>query len=256
MAAVSIKWNFYVFLGELVISAAAIAIVFACFMRLKSYIAKVISVSINSIADNSQEKIDMIRVPAVIIGENNEILAANNLFRKKICREGEEPLGDDITEYLSDGNPEALFDDNGIDTLKNERWYVVFGVKNDSGAVVYFIDNNIYKTNSDLYLASRPVVAILTFDNREELEREKEDGKASRITAEVEQTIVKWVNSTSGFYKKVSGGKYIVLMEECHLKKFISEKFKILEEIRSIKINDRMNATVSMGIGSGGSTFK
>ena len=36
----------------------------------------------------------------------------------------------------------------------------------------------------------------------------------------------------------------------------MEEKFKILEDIREIKINERVNATISIGVGHGGKTFK
>ena len=83
-----------------------------------------------------------------------------------------------------------------------------------------------------------------------------DNSEAIRITVEVEQEIVKWVGATKGFYKKISGGRYIAVMEERDIKRFIDEKFKILDDIRTIKINDRLYATVSIGIGRGGSTFK
>ena len=100
------------------------------------------------------------------------------------------------------------------------------------------------------------MVAIIAFDNKDELERETDNSEAIRITVEVEQEIVKWVGATKGFYKKISGGRYIAVMEERDIKRFIDEKFKILDDIRTIKINDRLYATVSIGIGRGGSTFK
>ena len=172
-----------------------------------------------------------------------------------ICS-GESPISAPLTDYLGGHDIHTIFSDKGTDTKRNDKWYVVFGVKSGSGAIVYFIDNDLYKSNSDEYISSRPVVAIVTFDNKEELERQTEEGKASQVTVSVEQTIVKWVASTTGFYKKISGGRYIVVMEERYIKQFMEEKFKILEDIREIKINERVNATISIGVGHGGKTFK
>ena len=176
MSVVSLWWNPFIFLGEFIFSAAALAIVILCTLKLKRYIAGVISVSVKSIELDGQAELEKVHVPAAIIGKNHEILIANRLFSEKLCADGE-PNGEDITDYLSNGNPSSIYTENGTDTLVQGRWYAAMGVKTGEGSIVYFIDNNTYKTNSDLYISSRPVVAIVAFDNREELEREKEDGR-------------------------------------------------------------------------------
>ena len=256
MAGISLFWNGLIFLAELIIAIGALAIVIVSFLNVKRYVSHIIADGMSAVGDHNDRTINGISTAAVIIGENNEIIAANKLFKENLCNNDDKPVYDNITDYLSNKNPNSLYDDNGTDTFVNGRWYIAFGVRNGSASVVYFVDNNTYKVNSDEYIDSRPVIAIVAFDNSEELEREPEDGKAAQITVMVEQAIVKWVLSTTGFYKKMSGGRYLVVMEERYIRQFINEKFKILEEIRNIKINDRMNATISIGVGHGGSTYK
>ena len=247
MAVISFWWNKFVFIGEFLLSLSA--------LKLRHYVAQMFLNVVHAIDDEGRKKIEGINCAVAVLGEKNEIIAVNKLFKDRICS-GESPIGANITEYLDGSDFHVIFDERGADTRRNEKWYVAFGVKSSEGALVYFIDNDEYKSNSDEYIASRPVVAIVTFDNREELERETEEGKASQITVLVEQTIVKWVASTTGFYKKIAGGRYVVVMEERYIQKFMNEKFKVLEDIREIKINERINATISIGVGHGGSTYK
>ncbi len=253
MAILSFWWNHYIFIAELILSLGGIAIVIVSVVNLKKYLKWTFKEAVNSIDDVSAGKINMIAVPAVVIGSGNEIIQVNDRFRKLVDKD---PEGDPITEYLANKNPDTMFEDNGADTMINDKWYIVFAVKAGESAVVYFVDDNTYKSNSDEYVLSRPVVAIIAFDNREELEREAEEGEASRITVLVEKVIAKWVSGTTGFYKKINGGRYLVMMEERFIRQFIDEKFKVLDEIRSIQINDRMNATISIGVGRGGNTVK
>lgn len=255
MAAVSFWWNKIIFLCELAAATVALVLVIIGIVNIKRYTTLIISEATKSIGEDGMQTIENIAVPVAIIGEYNEIVAANTLFRKKLCSSSN-PLGDNISSYLSNGNPDTMYEDNGVDTFHDGKWYIAFAVKNENSSVVYFVDDNKYKVNSDEYINSRPVIAIIAFDNKEELERETEEGKASQITVLVEKAIVKWVASTTGFYKKTNNGRYLVVMEERYIKQFIDEKFKILEEIRAIKINDRMNATISIGVGRGGATFK
>ena len=255
MAVVSFWWNHYVFVAELIISFAAMAVVIFGIINFKKYLSKVTSEALHSIGDSSEEKINRIALPIAIIGEDFEIIGVNSLFKEKISGEND-PVGDMIKDYLTNETPDTLYNDNGTETLVGGKWYIAFAVRAGESSVVYFVDNNAYKVNSDEYLQSRPVVAIVAFDNKEELERETEEGEASRITVLVEKVIAKWVSSTTGFYKKMSGGRYLVITEERYIKQFVDEKFKVLEEIRAIKINDRMNATISMGVGRGAANVK
>ena len=255
MAVISFWWNKFIFIGEFLVSLSAFVIFVLCTIHLRHYIAQTFINVIHAIDDEGKKQLENIGCAAAVIGENNEIVAANKLFKKNICSV-ESPVSAPLTDYLGGHDIHTIFSDKGTDTQRNGKWYVVFGVKSGSGAVVYFIDNDLYKSNSDEYIASRPVVAIVTFDNKEELERQTEEGKASQVTVAVEQTIVKWVASTTGFYKKISGGRYVIVMEERYIRQFMDEKFKILEDIREIKINERVNATISIGVGHGGKTFK
>ena len=255
MAILSFWWNIYVFIVELIVSAAALSLIIFGIVNLRRYVCRTIAAASSYLGNAGKDRINKVSVPAAIIGNNNEILLVNDLFIKKVCS-NRNPLGDLISDYLTNKNPDTMYEDNGTDTFVNDKWFIVFAVKAGESSVVYFVDDNLYKTNSDEYVLSRPVVAIIAFDNKEELEREAEEGEASRITVLVEKTIAKWVSTTSGFYKKISGGRYLFILEERYIKQFIEEKFKILEEIRAIEINDRMNATISIGVGRGGATIK
>lgn len=255
MAFISLCYSMVIFFIEFLLAGAAMLIVVLSIMNLKKYISNILTSSMRRLFRDESGSIDDIRMPAVVLGPYNEIVAANELFTEEVCG-GDDPLGDNIKKYLSDENIDSLYDKDGTDTQFRDRWYIAFAVRHEYGSIVYFVDDNEYKVNSDEYESSRPVVAIVAFDNKDELERETDNSEAIKITVEVEQEIVRWVGSTKGFYKKISGGRYVVVMEERDIKRFIDEKFKILDDIRTIKINDRLYATISIGIGRGGNTFK
>lgn len=255
MAIMSLKNSVLIFFAEMILASAALAVSIVSIIKIKSYISRVLTAASKKIFKDDKRTIEDINLPVAVLGEHYEIIAVNKHFCEQVAM-SDECMGGNITEYLSNGNAESIFDDNGTDTFCNSTWFIAFGVRFDGGSIVYFVDDNTYKANSDEYIKSRPVVAIVAFDNKEEIERETEDGEASKITVEVEHAIVKWVASTTGFYKRISGGRYIVVMEERNIKKFVDEKFKILDDIRSIKVNDRMNATISIGVGHGGGSYK
>ncbi len=255
MAIISLFWNPIVFVCELVLSLIAVMVVIFSYVNVKSYISNVVSDGLSAVGDSNERTINSVSVPAVIIGANNEIILSNKLFREALCND-ENPVGDNISDYLSNSDPNEMYHTNGVDTFHNGKWYIVFAVRNGTGAAVYFADDNTYKINSDEYLASKPVVAIVNFDNSDDLEREVKDDNAGQVMVLVEKAIIKWATATTGFYKKLNGGRYLIVMEERHIKQFIEEKFKILEEVRAIKISDHLCATISIGVGYGGTNLK
>lgn len=255
MALISLWWNRYVFAAEIVISMIALIAVITGILNFSKYLRRMSSQAMRAVGNTSDNAINRLNLPVAVIGGDNEILSVNDAFRKKISKDSE-PVGQSIDDFLTNKNPDTLYDDNGTDTLLDGKWYIAFAVKARETSLVYFVDDNEYKTNSDEYIVSRPVVAIAAFDNKEELERDSEEGEASRITVLVERVIAKWVSTTTGFYKKMTGGRYLIITEERFIRQFIDEKFKVLEEVRAIEINDRMNATISIGVGRGGSTVK
>ena len=255
MAFMAVRFSLITFLVELILAITASVIVAISIMNIKSLISAVLTSASKRLFKDDSKNIDDIMIPVVILSKENEIMAANALFKENVCG-NEDPLGDSITKYLSGDDVDAIYGSNGADTQYNDKWYIAFAVRHEYGSIVYFIDDNTYKTNSDEYLETRPVVAIVAFDNKDELERETDNSEAIKVTVAVEQEIVKWVSSTKGFYKKMSGGRYIVVMEERDIKRSIDGKFRILDDIRMININDRLSATISIGIGRGGKTFK
>ena len=118
-----------------------------------------------------------------------------------------------------------------------------------------FIEDTYFKDTVREFLDSRPAVATIMFDNREELLKDASDGQGTQLVAMVEKTLQKWVSSTSGFYKKLSGGRYLMVMEERHLRRFVEEKFSILDAIRNIKLDEHRYATISIGVGRGGKSL-
>lgn len=166
MAFISLRYSVITFIVELILAITATIIVILSILNLKTYISNILSAAVKRMFREESRTIDDIRIPAVILGPYNEIVAANTTFVENVCG-GEDPLGDNIKKYLSGENTDAIYEKNGTDTQYGERWYIAFAVKHEYGSIVYFIDDNDYKVNSDEYESSRPVVAIIAFDNKE-----------------------------------------------------------------------------------------
>src|SRR5699024_4959971 len=78
----------------------------------------------------------------------------------------------------------------------------------------------------------------------------------AQIVAQVENTLQKWAGQTTGFLKKLSSGRYLMLVEERHMRLFVQQKFQILDEIRNVRLDERRYATISIGVGRGGKSLR
>ncbi len=69
---------------------------------------------------------------------------------------------------------------------------LLFGVLAENGGIIYFVDNSLYKANSDEYLLSRPVVALIDFDNKSEIERASDENVCDQISIFIESKLQEW----------------------------------------------------------------
>ena len=128
---------------------------------------------------------------------------------------------------------QQILSHNGTDVSYGSRRFTVFGAESGSSTILYFIDDTYYKETTQEYSESRPAVALILFDNREELARDATDEQEAQITAQVDNALQKWVAKTSGFLRKISGGRYLMIVQERNIRSFVENKFEILDEIRA-----------------------
>ena len=65
---------------------------------------------------------------------------------------------------------------------------------------------------------------------------------------EVNRLLSEWVLDLGGFLRRVGTDIYVVLMDRKGLDKAVAEKFDILDKVRSMRSNDKMPVTLSIGI--------
>lgn len=195
--------------------------------------------------------LEKIKIPVLLVDKDCNILWNNQSF-KKILDENKIS----IVNFISiDVIKQVINKDvSNIECVKTR--YNVLNIKLKEYTALYFIEDEHCKQIEMKYSQSRPVVAMIMFDNKEEFESDTIDSEEYQIVAKVESAIQKWSAITSGFYKKLNNSRYLVIFEEKDLQEFTDDKFKVLEEVRNIKLDDRRWATVSIGIGRNGNDLK
>lgn len=126
----------------------------------------------------------------------------------------------------------------------------------DLFVILYFIDVTERNELRTLLNDTNPVVCILMVDNYEELTNNLSDASRSSMLAAVEEKLSEWAAAAKGVFRRYERDKYIFVFEEQYLKKFIEDKFLILDTVREIVSENGINASLSIGMGKDGESMQ
>ena len=187
-----------------------------------------------------------------VIWSNEDFLqlagVREHLFEIKV----EEAVPDLPVQWLLEGKqecPERVF--------MNSRRFRVYGslvrAKGRGGeqnlvATTYWVDTTEADELKERYTATRPVLAILSVDNYEDLMKACADTQRSAVLAQIDEKLNSWADGR-GLLLKTSRDHYLFAFEERYYEHFVEERFSVLDTIRDIKVGDGVNPTLSIGIG-------
>ena len=178
-------------------------------------------------------------------------------------------------EHLFDAKLSALipgFDSRWLMEGKNEcpteveygsRRFLVFGHLVRTGgrsggflATTYWVDVTEFSLIRDQYQATRPVAAVLLLDNYDELMKNLTENQRSALVSEIDARLDEWVAESGGMLRRYQRERYLFIFDEQYLAKFIEDKFDILDAIHQVVNPSGINATLSIGVGKDGETYR
>lgn len=95
----------------------------------------------------------------------------------------------------------------------------------------------------------RLIVGLLYIDNYDEVFSDRDDMRASMLTALIDRRINKYMQSMDAIVKKLEKDKYVFMFKNKYLPQMEKNKFSLLEEVRNINVGGDMAATISIGLG-------
>lgn len=229
--------------------------------------------SIHMMADISQAlessqmaSMEDLRVPYVTIDSNRNILWANKAFRDLIgmTEENKESMGR-FTDFmnLSHDTLKGLQDDASIRTEYKGRIYDVSitrvkGIEGEAPesfySVMLFDETELLDLKQQLD-ESILVVANVYVDNYDEIIAKMDDAKYTLLFAVVERKIRKYFGEVDAIIRKTERDKYLCVFPKKYLPKLIEDKFSILEDVKSTKVGNDLEVTLSIGIGLNGDSY-
>ena len=97
------------------------------------------------------------------------------------------------------------------------------------------------------YAASRTVLIYIQIDNYDEITQGLSEAEKASLMLSVHETLDAWINSLSGFMRRLSDDMYLVVLERRQLDRAVTEKFDVLDKMRQLLSKNRLPVTISMG---------
>ncbi len=121
-------------------------------------------------------------------------------------------------------------------------------------ATIYFLDETNYVELINKYNNSRICIGIIDVDNYEELMQRATEEEKLNLTSKIEKNIYNWINKYNGVGIKSERDTYICVFEQEDVEKIKEDKFEILDEIKELKTQDKLQSTLSIAISEEGET--
>ena len=99
------------------------------------------------------------------------------------------------------------------------------------------------------------VAGLIYIDNYEEALDSIEDVKRSLLIALVDRKVNKYFTEIDALVRKIEKDKYFVVFKYKYLEQLSADKFKLIEDVKSIKVGNEMAITLSIGVGAGGVSY-
>ena len=118
--------------------------------------------------------------------------------------------------------------------------------------MIYFADITGMRVLETEKRLSQPVVMIFVIDSYEELFGGSSESETAKVTVQIDKLLEDFISGTNGILRKYNRERFWAVVEERYVRVMIDDKVKILDKAREIQVNERINVTLSIGVGRTG----
>ena len=189
-------------------------------------------------------------VAVAIIDSSHKFIWFNKTFIKNF--EKEAVYGNPLSR-VTDINIQKLIEGQTAEIKKGDGYYNISVSAPKDGKenfyIIYFEDITKQTLLEIEKKLSRPVVMIISTDNYNEMFEGALESERAHVTVKIDEILEEFTAETTGIMKKFNRDKCWAVIERRHADKLIAEKVKILDKARGISVTERINVTLSIGIG-------
>ncbi len=144
----------------------------------------------------------------------------------------------DLTDYLRGGNSEMSFVD-----------------ANEGLVALFLFDETDYLEVKAKIEDQSMVMSLLYIDNYDEVFEQVENAKQSMLLAVIDRKINKYFANAQAVVRRLEKDKYLILFQKKYLEMMEKDKFSLVEDIKTVKMGNERDITISIGIGHGNESY-
>ena len=126
----------------------------------------------------------------------------------------------------------------------------------DFMGISYWLDVTEYDQIEEEYENSRPIVAIVIFDNLDEISKNQPERVKTSLQNAISDKVENWGADMDGIVCHYEKDRYLIIFEQRHYKMLVDEKFSIMDSVHEVVSPSGIHASVSIGIGRDGISFE
>lgn len=196
-------------------------------------------------------------IPVVLINESGEIVWDNLNFKN--LNKGISKVGNNITSIVREINIDKLSKGKVLNNQRLNFNNTLYDIScsniikgNEKFKLIYFNDvTDLIEVQSSKE-EFREGIVLIEVDNLSEVLDVTDEGDKPLVVAEVERKINSYAQKIGAMIKKYDTNKYVLSVQDKYIQDEIKNKFKILDEISKIDKGNKMELTLSVGVGRGG----
>lgn len=142
-------------------------------------------------------------------------------------------------------NTDKAFNNTEILDIENQEYVIA----------MYMFDETRFRKMEKENFDQKLVVGMLYIDNYEEILKDVEDVRASLLAALIDRKINKFIAGIDGIVRKLEKDKYFLVLRRQSLEVIRSDKFSIVDDVKTVNIGNEQQVTISIGIGMGGESY-
>ena len=207
----------------------------------------------------TRENLTNFPMPITLLNQRGEIIWYNDLFHQ-VLHDGH--MEDLFGRKVNAINKNISFDQVKKNqsgkydiTFADKRYTVYILSQGEQGKeqfyAVYWMDNHTLHEQIHKFRGDALCIAYILLDSYDEIPENIPAMQKTNFTNRVDVRVRQLARMVNGLLQKTEKDKYIIFFERRYLEKLKENKFKILNDIKDIHIEDVLHATLSIGIGIG-----
>jgi c-di-AMP phosphodiesterase-like protein len=208
---------------------------------------------VEEINEGISENFCNLGMPVVLIKDTGEIIWHNQKF--KDLKKDEDVIGKNIVSRVRGLNIDKMLkymDSSHQRVRHNGILYDVFSSKMKKGKekfqLIYFSDMTELVGLENI----EESVVLIEVDNLNEVLDTTEEGNKPLVVAEVDREINAYAQKLRAMIKKYDTNKFVLSVQDRYIQEEIEKKFNILDGISKINKGNKIELTLSIGVGRGG----